>query len=203
MEIQWTLLGVERRCTAAQVDTESLGDGAKLWTPEGAAVHVRADAVVTVLAEPQLEEPSPGSVVRTPENDMFCRTESKGGSWQRVNGTGATWTWGEIRRIAGDPEILFDPEADIEQHGEETPRPSTTPPFPWEHGGVPTHIETPADWDNWDTELRKYPWVDADGDTWTWNWANETWMVVNEEGYARYRAKNLVPLASFPIKRVV
>lgn len=183
MEVQWTLLGVERRCTAAQVDTESLGDGAKLWTPEGAAVHVRADAVVTVLAEPQLEEPSPGSVVRTPENDMFCRTESKGGSWQRVNGTGATWTWGEIRRIAGDPEILFDPEADVEQHG------------------VPIRIEKPEDWDNEDPELRKHSWIDADSDTWQWSPAHEDWRVVYEDGYVRYDTKYLTDLAAFPITR--
>lgn len=183
MEIQWTFLGVERRCTAAQVDTESLGDGAKLWTPEGAAVHVRADAVVTVLAEPQLEEPSPGSVVRTPENDMFCRIESDRGSWQRIDGTGLAWTWGEIRRIAGDPEILFDPEADVKQHG------------------VPIRIEKPEDWDDEDPELRKCPWIDADFDTWKWSPMHEEWRVVHEDGYVQYQTKHLTFLASFPITR--
>lgn len=185
MEVQWTLLGVERRCTVAGVDTGRPGGGANLCTSEGGGTHVPGDVVVTVLAEPQPDEPSPGSVVRTPGGDMFCRTGSKGGSWQRVNGKGLAWTWNEILSLDGDPEILFDPEADVEQHG------------------VPTRIEKLEDWSDEDPELRKYSWIDADFDTWKWSPAHEDWRVVHEDGYVQYQTKRFTDLASFPITRAV
>ena len=58
MEVQWTSLGITRRCTGEVVDAGSPRDGVNLRTSEGGAVHIPGDAEVTVLTEPQPEEPT-------------------------------------------------------------------------------------------------------------------------------------------------
>ena len=82
-----------------------------LHQEDGQRVNVPADFTVEVLREHRPDEPAPGSVVRTTSGDTFCRVEHRSARWQRVGGTGLTWTWNEILSLSsGNPEILFNSE---------------------------------------------------------------------------------------------
>ena len=97
-----------------QMEVEStleVVDRIAIHQEDGQRVNVPADFTVEVLREHRPDEPAPGSVVRTTSGDTFCRVEHRSARWQRVGGTGLTWTWNEILSLSsGNPEILFNSE---------------------------------------------------------------------------------------------
>lgn len=158
MEVQWTSLGITRRCTGEVVDAGSPRDGVNLRTSEGGAVHIPGDAEVTVLTEPQPEEPT-----------AFGARVTAGGR-RFVRGNGVVWPW--IESLDGE---LYD-WRNVCDEGEVTiidADPSWTAPAGREpNPEVPDRIEV---WPEDDEHLRNYEWLDTDGHAWRWHWAEDGW----------------------------
>ena len=98
MEVQWTSLGITRRCTGEVVDAGSPRDGVNLRTSEGGAVHIPGDAEVTVLTEPQPEEPTAFGARVVVNGRRFLRSpEGKCDDqpWLEEN-EGAWWEWYDL-----------------------------------------------------------------------------------------------------------
>lgn len=58
MTVQWTYAGITRQCTPSYVETVSPRGGAYLRTFEGGSVQIPSGVEVTVLSDPQPEEPT-------------------------------------------------------------------------------------------------------------------------------------------------
>lgn len=143
MEVQWTSLGITRRCTGEVVDAGSPRDGVNLRTSEGGAVHIPGDAEVTVLAEPQPEEPKAfGACVRMDGVGYIRDGVDDGrqyGPWftPKFIDCSRNHRWedltarGQVEVVNPDPFARF----------EEAPEQATETPE------VPERIE---EWDTWD-----------------------------------------------------
>ena len=145
MEVQWTSLGITRRCTGEVVDAGSPRDGVNLRTSEGGAVHIPGDAEVTVLTEPQPEEPTAFGARVVAGGYEFLLSHGGRRSWKaRLDGKRYAWTdlceMGSVAVIDATPSWTVP----------ETPE-------------VPERIEV---WPEDDEALRKHRWRDADGYTW-------------------------------------
>ena len=73
MEVEWTSVGVTRKCVASTVDSASPRYGVNLHTSEGGLVHIPGNAEVTVLSEPQPEEPTEFGAKVTVDGRQFLR----------------------------------------------------------------------------------------------------------------------------------
>lgn len=125
--------------------------------------YLASDAKVTVLSDPQPEEPTEfGARVRV-RDGRFVRLNDKTAGvvpWAE-EGTGAWWTWGDLCEL-GPVTVIPDQGWTVP----ETPE-------------VPERIE---EWPEDDSALRKYKWVDRDADTWTWTEAQAKWECRNQRG---------------------
>lgn len=165
MEVQWTSLGITRRCTGEVVDAGSPRDGVNLRTSEGGAVHIPGDAEVTVLTEPQPEEPTAFGARVVADGMLFVRADDDANPWRHLRA--AMWVnWRDVCALGEVTVIDADPSWTVPEQATEAP-------------GVPERIEK---WPEDDSALRKYKWVDRDADTWTWTEAQAKWECRNQRG---------------------
>lgn len=162
MEVQWTSLGITRRCTGQVVDAGSPRDGVNLRTSEGGAVHIPGDAEVTVLTEPQPEEPTAFGARVVADGMLFVRADDDANPWRHLRT--AMWVnWrdlcalGEVTVIDADPSWTLPAQVKVE---------------------VPAVPERIEEWPEDDEHLRAYQWRDRDGDLW-WSVSNSRnpWVV--------------------------
>lgn len=134
MEVQWTSLGITRRCTGEVVDAGSPRDGVNLRTSEGGAVHIPGDAEVTVLTEPQPEEPTAFGARVVADGMLFVRADDDANPWRHLRAV--MWVnWrdvcalGEVTVIDADPSWTLPAQVKVE---------------------VPAVPERIEEWDTWD-----------------------------------------------------
>ena len=161
MEVQWTSLGITRRCTGEVVDAGSPRDGVNLRTSEGGAVHIPGDAEVTVLTEPQPEEPTAFGARVVADGYEFLLSHGGRRSWKaRLDGKRYAWTdlceMGSVAVIDATPSWTVP----------ETPE-------------VPERIEV---WPEDDEALRAYRWRDCYKNVLDWN--KTRWRKTTPSGYS-------------------
>ena len=149
MEVQWTSLGITRRCTGEVVDAGSPRDGVNLRTSEGGAVHIPGDAEVTVLTEPQPEEPTAFGARVVADGMLFVRADDDANPWRHLRA--AMWVnWRDVCALGEVTVIDADPSWTLPAQVKVAPV-------------VPERIE---EWPENDEHLRGYRWRDRDGGTW-------------------------------------
>lgn len=157
MEVEWTSVGVTRKCVAETVDSASPRYGVNLHTSEGGLVHIPGNAEVTVLAEPQPEEPTAfGARVRV-RDGRFVRLDDYAAGvvpWSE-KGTGAWWSWDDLCDM-GPVTVVPDQGWTV---------PGDTPE-------VPERIE---EWPEDDKHLRAYGWWDCDDAVWSYSLSDGQW----------------------------
>lgn len=139
MEVQWTSLGITRRCTGEVVDGGSPRDGVNLRTSEGGAVHIPGDAEVTVLAEPQPEEPvTLCARIVVAGRKIYRWTEDPKEPWpwrgEALNVDPVLWSWGQLSGLG--PVTVVDAAPSWTAPADREPTPE-----------VPERIE---EWDTWE-----------------------------------------------------
>lgn len=169
MEVQWTSLGITRRCTGEVVDAGSPRDGVNLRTSEGGAVHIPGDAEVTVLTEPQPEEPTAFGARVVADGMLFVRADDDANPWRHLRA--AMWVnWrdvcalGEVTVIDADPSWTLPAQVKVE---------------------VPAVPERIEEWPEDDEHLRAYKWTDLDGYTWQF-FGDEDWRFERRSGSLSY-----------------
>ena len=169
MEVQWTSLGITRRCTGEVVDAGSPRDGVNLRTSEGGAVHIPGDAEVTVLTEPQPEEPTAFGARVVADGMLFVRADDDANPWRHLRA--AMWVnWrdvcalGEVTVIDADPSWTLPAQVKVE---------------------VPAVPERIEEWPEDDEHLRAYKWTDLDGYTWQF-FGDEDWRFERRPGSLSY-----------------
>ena len=156
MEVQWTSLGITRRCTGEVVDGGSPRDGVNLRTSEGGAVHIPGDAEVTVLAEPQPKEPvTLCARIVVAGRKIYRWTEDPKEPWpwrgEALNVDPVLWSWGQLCGLGHVTVIDAEPSWTAPEQTHDTPE-------------VPDRIE---EWPEDDDEhLRACRWVDSDECEW-------------------------------------
>lgn len=166
MEVQWTSLGITRRCTGEVVDAGSPRDGVNLRTSEGGAVHIPGDAEVTVLTESQPEEPTVFGARVVADGMLFVRADDDANPWRHLRA--AMWVnWrdvcalGEVTVIDAYPSWTLPAQVKVEVPA------------------VPERIEEcPED----DEALRAYRWRDCYKNVLDWN--KTRWRKTTPSGYS-------------------
>lgn len=154
MEVQWTSLGITRRCTGEVVDAGSPRDGVNLRTSEGGAVHIPGDAEVTVLSEPaQPEEPvTLCARIVVAGRKIYRWTEDPKEPWpwrgEALNVDPVLWSWGQLCGLGTVTVIDADPSWAVLTDAPE----------------VPDRIE---EWPENDEHLKDHKWRDERGDIWS------------------------------------
>ena len=169
MEVQWTSLGITRRCTGEVVDAGSPRDGVNLRTSEGGAVHIPGDAEVTVLTEPQPEEPTAFGARVVAGRERFLRCDCDDRPWRCVSVDGALGyfvDWSLVCEAGPVTVIDADPSWTLPAQVEVAPK-------------VPDRIE---EWPEDDTALRPYKWRGRDGYIWKWLAAASEWECYDAVG---------------------
>lgn len=166
MTIRWTHNKVTYECPVMDRDGTDEDGGVLCHVSDMHSEYVDAEAgEVTVLAEPQPEEPTAfGAKVRV-RDGRFVRLEEvevRGALVWFEEGTGYRWTWDDLCEMG--------PVTVVPDQGWAAP--DDTPE-------VPERIEV---WPEDDSALRKYKWVDRDADTWTWTEAQAKWECRNQRG---------------------
>ena len=154
MEVEFTLT---RRMTIRK-NVEGDYSERELEDVSGNIVFVGADTPVTVVSEPQPEEPTEfGARVRGGDDDEhYVRTGNGRYPWGRDDG--CLFTWAEVCEM-GPVTVVPDQGWKVPAETELTPE-------------VPERIE---EWPENDEHLRPYSWQDLEGDTWTWAKAQAEW----------------------------
>lgn len=97
MEVQWTHLGITRRCTATAVDAGPPRDGVNLRTSEGGAVYIPEGVEITVLSEAPPEEPTKfGARVRVRDGRFVRLDDEWSASAWFEKGTARQWSWDDL-----------------------------------------------------------------------------------------------------------
>lgn len=167
MKIEWTSGGVLHRLTPNYIvtfrsDVTIFGPdvpkvtGYNLCTEGGGVQWVSVDQAVTVLAEPQPEEPTEFGALRWVGDRCFVRLDEAGERhlvWYEKS-RGVLWGWEDLCKM-GPVTVVPDQGWTV---------PDTTE--------VPERIE---EWPDDDTALRAHKWRDVYGDVWVyvdgaWRW---------------------------------
>ena len=151
MVVRWESRGFTHEGTVERVTS-----GTSLYTTRFIngyfGINTPSDATVTVLSEPQPEEPTAlGARVVVGEH-RFILVDNDSTPWLNMN-TWMWYSWGELCNMGTVTVIDADPSWTVP-----TDTPEDTPV-------VPERIE---EWPEDDEHLRAYSWRDHDGDTWGW-----------------------------------
>lgn len=165
MTIRWSYGDVSYQCTLARVERFNDGQDVQGETRQHQTVLIHGDKDVVVVNEPpQPQEPTEfgakvrvrdGRFVRLGDGDLRYHV------WHE-EGTGYQWTWDQLC-ARGPVTVVPDQGWTV---------PADTPK-------VPERIE---EWPESDEHLRKHPWRDRDGDTWTWAEAQAEWECRDHRG---------------------
>ena len=150
MEVEWTSVGVTRKCVASTVDSASPRYGVNLHTSEGGLVHIPGNAEVTVLDEPYPEEPTAFGARVVAGGYEFLLSNGGRRPWKaRLDGNRYSWAevcgLGPVTIIDADPSWTLPAQVKVE---------------------VPAAPERIEEWPEDDEHLRAYRWADEDGGVW-------------------------------------
>ena len=153
MTVQFDLQGWEVKGTAGAV---AVGPHAVwIYTEKWCEMSLDLDSPVTVLAEPQPEEPvTLCARIVVAGRKIYRWTEDPKEPWpwrgEALNVDPVLWSWGQLSGLG--PVTVVDAAPSWTAPADREPTPE-----------VPERIE---EWPEDDTELRKHKWQDADGDVW-------------------------------------
>lgn len=163
MEVEWTSVGITRKCVASTVDSASPRYSVNLHTSEGGLVNIPGNAEVTVLSEPappQPEEPTWAGAKVLAGVHRFLRCGQGVKPWRRVLSNGAVgnlaWSW-----------------SDVCSRGPVTVVPDQGWTVPADVPEVPERIE---EWPENDEHLKAYQWRDSAGAEWGWSEREHKWQ---------------------------
>ena len=163
MEVQFDLDGWDVKGTVATVDVRP--HAVWIYTEKWCEMSLDLDSPVTVLAEPQPEEPTAFGARVVADGHEFLLSHGGRRSWKaRLDGKRYAWT--DLCDMGSVVVIDATPSWTVPEQATETPV-------------VPERIE---EWPEDDSALRKYKWVDRDADTWTWIEAQAKWECRNQRG---------------------
>lgn len=171
MTIRWERLEVKTELTVREVSYFNTVLY-RVHSPQGMPVFIPSDAEVTVLAEPQPEEPvTLCARIVVAGRRIYRWTEDPKEPWpwrgEALNVDPVLWSWGQLCGLGHVTVVDADPSWTAPADREPTPE-------------VPERIE---EWPEDDTALRPYPWRDRDGGTWKWLTTASEWECYDESGY--------------------
>ena len=154
MIIRWDQGGITYECTVSSVGPASFGVNVMA---QRSAATIYEETPVTVLLDPQPEQPTEFGAKVIADGRRFLRTDDHVHPW--LESEVWTWhTWDELCEL-GPVTVIPDQGWTVP----DTPKPALE---------VPDRIE---EWPEDDTALRKHKWRDREGDTWTWAKAQAEW----------------------------
>ena len=171
MEVEWTHAGITRRCMVSVVGSASPRYGVTLRALEGGVTHAPWDASVTVLAEPQPEEPvTLCARIVVAGRKIYRWTEDPKEPWpwrgEALNVDPVLWSWGQLSGLGPVTVVDAAPSWTAPAVREPTPE-------------VPDRID---EWPEDDTALRPYKWRGRDGYIWKWLAAASEWECYDAVG---------------------
>lgn len=114
MEVEWTHAGITRKCVGSVVESAASGHSVKLRTFEGGAVHIPGGVEVTVLSEPQPDEPTAFGACVEVAGVKYARFKEHEPAW--VSNANYKWSYwadildaGHVTVINADPFANTDP----------------------------------------------------------------------------------------------
>lgn len=166
MAIRWTHNKVTYECPVMGRDGTDSDGGVLCHVTEEHSQYVNARAgAVTVLSEPQPEEPTAFGARVVADGHEFLLSHGGRRSWKaRLDGKRYAWT--DLCDMGSVVVIDATPSWTVPEQATETPE-------------VPERIE---EWPEDDTALRPYQWRERDGDTWTWLTTTSEWECYDEAG---------------------
>ena len=144
MEVEFTLT---RRMTIHK-NVEGDYSERELEDVSGSIVFVGADTQVTVLSEPQPEEPTAGGARVVVGGRRFLRADGDSLPWVELDVW--EWYWWDYLCNLGQVTVIPDQGWTVPEDTETTPE-------------VPDRIE---EWPDDDEHRRRYAWRDEDGEIW-------------------------------------
>lgn len=144
MEVEWTHAGITRKCIGSVVESAGPQRDVKLRTFEGGAAHIPRYVEVTVLSEPQPEEPTAGGARVVVDGRRFLRADDDSLPWVELD----VWDWHNWDGLCQLGTVMLIPDQGW-----------TVPDTP----EVPERIE---EWPANNEHLRGHRWRDRDGDVW-------------------------------------
>ena len=156
MEVQFDLSGWDVKGTVATVDVRP--HAVWIYTEKWCEMSLDLDSPVTVLTEPQPEEPTAFGARVVADGMLFVRADDDANPWRHLRA--AMWVnWRDVCALGEVTVIDADPSWTVPEQATEAP-------------GVPERIE---EWPEDDEHLRNYEWLDTDGHAWRWHWAEDGW----------------------------
>ena len=154
MTIRWERLEVKTEITVREVSYFNTVLY-RVHSPQGMPVFIPSDAEVTVLAEPQPEEPvTLCARIVVAGRRIYRWTEDPKEPWpwrgEALNVDPVLWSWGQLCGLGHVTVVDADPSWTAPADREPTPE-------------VPDRIE---EWPEDDTALRPYKWADCYGVRW-------------------------------------
>ena len=152
MEVQFDLSGWDVKGTVATVDVRP--HAVWIYTEKWCEMSLDLDSPVTVLAEPQPEEPTAFGARVVAGRERFLRCDCDSRPWRSVSEDGALGFFVDWPLVCeAGPVTVVDAD------------PSWTAPkdTPVDAPVVPERVE---EWPEQDAHLRAYRWADEDGGVW-------------------------------------
>ncbi|RKQ36229.1 hypothetical protein [Kocuria tytonis] len=149
MTIRWEVKGLTHECTVSKTTFLST-DALYLRSSEGGDGYIPSDSLVTVLAEPPVEEPTAFGARVVADGHEFLLSHGGRRSWKaRLDGKRYAWT--DLCDMGSVVVIDATPSWTVPEQVTETPV-------------VPERIE---EWPEDDTHLREQRWRDRKGAVWS------------------------------------
>ena len=169
MEVQFDLSGWDVKGTVATVDVRP--HAVWIYTEKWCEMSLDLDSPVTVLAEPQPEEPvTLCARIVVAGRKIYRWTEDPKEPWpwrgEALNVDPVLWSWGQLCGLGHVTVIDADPSWTLPAQVKVAPV-------------VPERIE---EWPEDDTALRPYKWRGRDGYIWKWLAAASEWECYDAVG---------------------
>ena len=164
MRIRWEFEGITSECTVAAACANRLG-GVDVTAPGDDRTYVWSESEVTVLAEPQPEEPTAFGARVVAGERKFVRGQNDVCPWVESL-DGELYDWGDVCNEGQVTIIDADPSWTVPEQVKVAPV-------------VPERIE---EWPEDDTALRPYKWRGRDGYIWKWLAAASEWECYDAVG---------------------
>lgn len=157
MTIEWSELGIKYTCVVSSIEPACSQISQEIMASGGGEATLYNNTMVTVLAEPQPEEPKAFGAKVIMKGRRFLRApEGKYDDQPWLEDNERAWCdWNELCEM-GQVTVVSDQGWTV---------PADVPE-------VPDRIE---EWPEYDEHLREHKWCDRDGYRWTWIVADAQW----------------------------
>lgn len=172
MTIEWSELGIKYTCVVSSIEPARSQISQEIMASGGGEATLYNNTMVTVLSEPQPEEPvTLCARIVVAGRKIYRWTEDPKEPWpwrgEALNVDPVLWSWGQLCGLGQVTVVDADPSWAAPEQTHDTPE-------------VPERIEK---WPENDTALRPYPWRDRDGGVWKWLTTASEWECYDEVGY--------------------